>query len=65
MEPFLYEPLEPKNSLKKDSTCTNENTRMFASLANGGLQLVEDSGVELNGYLDELVTSFVKADTKK
>ncbi|KAL9980983.1 hypothetical protein ACROYT_G009632 [Oculina patagonica] len=62
MEPFLYEPLEPNNSLKKD--CANENTRKFASLTNGGLQLTGASGVELNGYLDELVTSFVKADTK-
>lgn len=63
MEPFLYEPLEPSNSLKKD--CANENTCKFASLTNGGLQLTAASGVELNGYLDELITTFVKADTKR
>lgn len=61
MEPFLYEPLEPNN--KKDRA--SENTRKFASLTNGGVQLTAASGVELNGYLDELVNSFVKADTKR
>ena len=63
MEPFLYEPFEPKNCAKKD--CGNKNTRKFASLSNGGLQVTAASGIELNSYLNELTTSFVKANTKR
>lgn len=63
MEPFLYEPLEPNNSGKKDRA--NENTCKFASLSNGGLQVTAASGMELNGYLNELATSFVKANTRR
>lgn len=65
MAPFLYEPLEPNNSHKNDRA--TENTRkLVSSVTNGGIQLsAAASGTELNGYLDELVAPFVKADTKR
>ncbi|XP_020607795.1 ubiquitin carboxyl-terminal hydrolase 30 homolog isoform X3 [Orbicella faveolata] len=62
MEPFLYEPLEPKNCSQKD--CAIKDTRKIASLSNGGLQVTAARDMELNGYLNELATSFIKANTK-
>ena len=63
MEPFLYEPLDSNNSPKKD--CGKENVCKLGSLTNGGLQLSTASGEDLNGYLDELLTSFVKSGKKR
>lgn len=63
MEPFLYEPLEPKTCAKKD--CANKNTHKFGSLSNGGLQATAASDMDLNSYLNELATSFVKGKTKR
>lgn len=63
MEPFLYEPLEPKNCSQKD--CANKDTRKIASLSNGGLQVTAARDMELTGYLNELATSFIKANTKR
>ena len=64
MEPFLYEPLEPKNCTQKD--CGNKDTYKIASLSNGGLQVTAAaSDMELNGYLNEVTTSFFKAKTKR
>lgn len=63
MEPFLYEPLDPKNCTQKD--CGNKDTYKIASLSNGGLQVNVAPDTELNGYLNELATSFFKAKTKR
>lgn len=50
MEPFLYEPLE-QNSHKR------RNASKLASTINGEIQ--EAGNEDLNGYLDELVTSLI------
>ena len=63
MEPFLYEPLEPKNSTQKD--CASKDTRKIASLLNGSRQVTAANDMELNGYLNELAISFIKANTKR
>ncbi|KAJ7333791.1 Ubiquitin carboxyl-terminal hydrolase 30 [Desmophyllum pertusum] len=65
MAPFLYEPLEPNNSSHKNDRATENTRKLVSSVTNGGVQLsAAASGAELNGYLDELVAPFVKADTK-
>lgn len=63
MEPFLYEPLEPKHCTQKD--CGSKSTYKIASLSHGSLQVTVASDMELNGYLNELATSFIKANTKR
>lgn len=48
MEPFLYEPLDG-SSFKKSELASMKNAKPQA-----------DASEDLNGFLDELVTSFVK-----
>lgn len=50
MEPFLYEPLDG-SSFKKSKLAVMKNVEPEA-----------DTSADLNGFLDELVTSFVKTN---